>query len=156
VSTPAVRAIPEGFRTVTPYLVVKGAGRAVEFYTKAFAAREGQRTTCDRTGRVLHTTLRIGDSIIMLSDEFGEHGCRGPAAGVPSPVTIHLYVEDVDAVFDRAVRAGATPTMSVCDAFWGDRYGQLRDPFGHQWSVATHTEDLSAAEIAQRARHAFA
>ena len=150
-----VNPIPDGFHTVTPYLVVDNALGAIEFYKKAFGAEELYKSTCKKSNRIMNAKLRIGDSMIMLNDEFPEQGIRGPSEDQRSPVTIHLYVEDVDAVFERAVAAGAVATMLVADTFWGDRFGQLRDPFGHAWSVATHTEDLSAEEIEERAKHAF-
>ena len=148
--------IPDGFHTVTPYLVVKGADKAIDFYKNAFGAKETCRSTCEQSGRVLNAQLRIGDSTIMLNDEFPEQGCLAPAPGSSPPVTIHMYVHDVDAVFNKAVRAGATAVMPVSDTFWGDRFGQLKDPFGHNWSVASRIEDLSPAEIKERAKHAFA
>lgn len=151
-----VNPIPDGFHTVTPYLVVNGAADAIEFNKKAFGAEELYRSTCKKSNRIMNAKLRIGDSMVMLNDEFPDQGCHGPSKDHRSPVTIHLYVEDVDAVFGRAVAAGAEATMPVADTFWGDRFGQLTDPFGHSWSVATHTEDLSAEEIEERAKHAFA
>ncbi len=150
------KPIPDGFHTATPYLVVKGAARAIDFYKKAFGAQELSRHTCGQTQLVLNAKIKIGNSIIMLNDEFPDFGCVGPAEGTNSPVTIHLYVENVNAAFDRAVKAGATPTMPVSDQFWGDRYGQLKDPFGHSWSIATHVEDVSDSEMADRARAAMA
>ncbi len=152
----AAKPIPEGFHTLTPYLVVKDAAQAIDFYQRAFGAQEIYRNTCDKTNRVMNAQLRIGDSMIMLNDEFPEYGCNAPSPDHGSPVTIHLYVEDVDSVFNRAVEAGAEATMPVSDSFWGDRYGQLKDPFGHSWSVATRKEDLSSEEIKERAKHAFA
>jgi uncharacterized glyoxalase superfamily protein PhnB len=152
----AVKPIPDGFRTITPYLVVKDAAKAIEFYKNAFGACEKCVSTDEHSGRIMNAQLTIGDSVFMLNDEFPEHGCLGPSKESPSPVTIHLYVEDVDRVFDQAVKAGAEVTMPVSDVFWGDRFGQVRDPFGHSWSIGTHKEDLTPAEIAERAKHAFA
>ncbi len=152
----SVKPIPDGFHTLTPYLVVKNAAKAIEFYKKAFGAVEVNRAMCEKSNRVTNAQLRIGNSILMLNDEFPEHGCLAPSGDTRSPVTIHVYVEDVDAVFNQAVEAGAEVTMPVADMFWGDRFGQLKDPFGHGWSVGTHTEDLSPEEIAERAKHAFA
>ena len=151
----SVRYKPAGFHTVTPYLVVKNAARAIEFYKQAFEAEELYRHTCAKTKRIMNAKLCIGDSVVMLNDEFPEHGCVGPSREYPSPVTIHLYVEDVDSVYDRAIGAGAEPSVRVCDTFWGDRYGQLSDPFGHKWSIATHKEDLTSEEIQKRAEQAF-
>ena len=136
-----VQPIPEGMRSVTPHLVCEGAARAIEFYKKAFGAQEVSRLP-GPNGKLMHAQIRIGDSAIMLSDDFPEHGGLGPKALNGSPVTIHLYVPDVDAVAARAVQAGATLTMPVADQFWGDRYGQLTDPFGHRWSVATHVREV--------------
>ncbi len=152
----SAKPIPDGFHTITPYLVVKGAAQAIDFYKKAFGAEELSRHACEESGLIMNAKLRIGDSVIMLNDEFPDHGCVGPSPGHASPVTLHLYVEDVDAFFNRAVEAGAEATMPVSDTFWGDRYGQLRDPFGHSWSVATRTEDLTADQVKERAKHAFA
>ncbi len=150
-----VKPIPDGFHTITPYLVCKDAAKAIDFYKKAFGAKELSRQACEKTGGIMNAKLQIGDSVLMLNDEFPGFDCLGPQDG-RSPVTIHLYVEDVDSFYDNAVKAGAEPTMPVSDAFWGDRYGQLKDPFGHSWSIATHKEDLTPDEIMERAKHAFA
>ena len=147
------KPVPEGFHTVTPHLTVKNAGEAIEFYKKAFGAEEIARMP-GPGGSVMHAEMRIGDSPIMLNDEFPEHGARGPKTIGGTPVSIHLYVNDVDALFDRAVKAGAKVTMPIADMFWGDRFGKLEDPFGHQWSMATHKEDVTAEECAQRAKAA--
>jgi PhnB protein len=142
----AVRPIPEGMHSVTPHLVCAGAAEAIDFYVRAFGAVDlGRLAGAD--GKLMHAMIRIGDSALMLVDEFPEWGALGPKALKGSPVTIHLYVEDVDRFVERAVAAGATLKMPVADAFWGDRYGQLEDPFGHHWSVATHVRDLSDEEI---------
>jgi PhnB protein len=143
--------IREGFHTITPSLIVKGAAEAIEFYKRAFGAEELGRTPMrgpDGQTRIAHAELRIGDSMLLLADEFPEYGVTGPKGG--SPVTIHLYVTDADAVFNRAVEAGATVRMPLMDAFWGDRYGKLTDPFGHDWSIATHLEDVPDEEIPKR------
>jgi PhnB protein len=132
--------------TVTPHLVCAGAADAIEFYKKAFGAVEMMRLPGPQ-GKLMHASVRIGDSIVMLVDEFSEHGSVGPKALKGSPVTIHLNVPDVDATVADAVDAGAKVTMPVADMFWGDRYGQLEDPFGHRWSVATHIRDMSPEEI---------
>jgi len=136
------KPLPAGVHTVTPHLVVEGAARAIEFYRQAFGAREESRLARPGDGKLMHASIRIGDSTVMLCDDFPEHGSRGPQSLQGSPVTIHLYVADVDAVVARAAQAGATVTMPVADMFWGDRYGQLVDPFGHRWSVATHVRDV--------------
>lgn len=151
-----VKPIPDGFHTITPHLVVKGADDAIAFYGSAFGAEVVAINRCDKSGSVLNAKLRIGDSIIMVNDEFPDFGCTGPSPDQATAVTIHLYVEQVDQVFDQAVAAGAVATMPVADMFWGDRFGSLKDPFGHSWSIGTHIEDLSDAEIAERSKHAFA
>jgi uncharacterized glyoxalase superfamily protein PhnB len=147
-STSTVKPIPEGMHSVTPHLICAGAADAIEFYKKAFGAEETSRMP-GPGGRLIHASIRIGDSAVMLVDEMPEWGALGPKALKGSSVTIHLYVEDVDAVTARAVAAGAKVTMPVADMFWGDRYGQLEDPFGHRWSVATHIRDMSAEEMQQ-------
>lgn len=143
---PKVKAIPDGMHAVTPHLVCAGAADAIEFYKKAFGAVEEGRMPLPN-GKIMHAMIRIGGSAVMLVDEMPEWGALGPKSLKGSPVTIHLYVEDVDSFADRAVKAGAKVTMPVADAFWGDRYGKLEDPFGHHWSVATHVRDLTPAEI---------
>ncbi len=150
-----VRKIPEGFHTISPHLVVKGAGDAIAFYKEAFGAEELARMPGPDGKSVMHALLRIGDSMLMLNDEFPEMNSLSPKALKGTAVTIHLYVEDVDAMFDRAVGAGATVAMPLQDMFWGDRYGVLTDPFGHKWSMATHKEDVSPAEMSKRAASAF-
>jgi uncharacterized glyoxalase superfamily protein PhnB len=134
--------------TVTPHLICANAAEAIEFYKKAFGASETSRLPAPN-GKLMHASIRIGDSTIMLVDEMPEWGALGPKALKGSPVTIHLYVDDVDAFMARAVAAGAKNTMPVQDMFWGDRYGQIEDPCGHRWSVATHVRDVSAAEMQQ-------
>lgn len=147
-STPQVNPIPEGMHTVTPHLVCAGAADAIEFYKKAFNAMELGRLP-DPNGKLMHAMIRIGDSSIMLVDEFPDWGAVGPKSLKGSPVTMHLYVENVDAAVERAVAAGAKITMPVNDMFWGDRYGTLEDPFGHHWSIATHIRDVSPEEMQQ-------
>jgi PhnB protein len=141
--------IPQGMHSVTPHLVCAGAAKAIEFYKSAFGAEECARLP-GPDGRLMHAAVKIGDSQVMLVDEMPEWGALGPKSLKGSPVTIHLYVDDVDAVVARAVKAGAKVTMPVADQFWGDRYGKLEDPFGHHWSVATHVRDVSMEE-AQKA-----
>jgi uncharacterized glyoxalase superfamily protein PhnB len=143
---PHVKPIPDDMHAVTPHLVCKGAAAAMDFYQKAFGAVDMGRLA-DKQGKLMHGMVRIGDSTIMLVDENPEWGLLGPTALKGSPVTIHLYVEDVDATVKRAVAAGAKITMPVADMFWGDRYGKLEDPFGHQWSVATHIRDMTPEEV---------
>jgi PhnB protein len=140
--------IPEGMHTVTPHLICAGAGDAIDFYKKAFGATETSRMP-GPGGKLMHASIRIGDSAVMLVDEMPEWGSLGPKALKGSPVVIHLYVDDVDAFTARAVAAGAKVTMPVADMFWGDRYGQIEDPFGHRWSVATHVRDVSPADMQQ-------
>lgn len=144
------KAVPEGYCNITPYLVVKDAARAIEFYKTAFGATEVTRLP-GPSGRIGHAELKIGNSLIMLADEVPDTGARSPAALGGTPVSLLLYVEDVDAVARRAVAGGAKLLRPVKDQFYGDRSGTLVDPFGHQWQVATHIEDLAPAEIHRRA-----
>jgi uncharacterized glyoxalase superfamily protein PhnB len=139
--------------TVTPHLICDGASEAIEFYKKAFNAVEMIRMP-GPDGKLMHACIRIGDSAVMLMDESPRWGALGPRALKGSPVTIHLNVEDVDAVVERAAAAGAKITMPVQDMFWGDRYGVVQDPFGHNWSVATHVRDVSPEELQQAAQAA--
>ncbi len=143
-----VPPIPPGMRSVTPHLICDGAAAAIEFYKQAFGAIEETRLP-GPNGKLMHAQIRIGDSAVMLVDEAPQQGVLGPNALKNSPVFIHLYVADVDALVKQAVAAGAEVTMPPTDMFWGDRYGQLRDPFGHRWSVATHVRDVSPEEIQQ-------
>jgi PhnB protein len=142
----AEKPIPEGMHSVTPHLICEGAADAIEFYKKAFNAVEVTRLA-GPDGKLIHASIQLGDSAVMLVDEFPEWGSLGPKSLKGSPVTIHLYVDDVDAVCAQAVRAGAKITMPVEDTFWGDRYGKLEDPFGHHWSVATHLRDVTPEEL---------
>jgi uncharacterized glyoxalase superfamily protein PhnB len=143
-----VKQIPDGMHSVTPHLICAGAANAIEFYKKAFNAVEEVRLPGPQ-GRLMHAMIRIEGSAVMLVDEMPEWGALGPKSLKGSPVTIHLYVEDVDVFVKRAVAAGAKITMPLDDMFWGDRYCKLEDPFGHHWSVATHLRDLSPEEIKQ-------
>jgi PhnB protein len=152
---PNVKPIPDGYPQVIPYLCVDGANEAIEFYSRVLGATERMRMPSPG-GRVGHAELEIGDSLIMLSDEHPEMGVRGPKSIGGSPVTISLYVEDVDGVFQRAIDAGAESVRPVEDQFYGDRAGQFEDPFGHKWSVATHVEDVPPDEMAKRAAQAMA
>ncbi len=144
------KPIPDGYRHATPYLCVRGAASALEFYKKAFGATEVMRLA-QPDGRVGHAEIRIGESVIMLADEFPEMGVRSPQSLGGSPVTIHFYVDDVDALAKQAVAAGATLQRPVADQFYGDRSGSLVDPFGHVWMIATHKEDVSPEEMQRRA-----
>jgi len=145
-----VDPVPEGYSTITPHLVIDGAAEAIEFYVKAFGAEEISRMP-GPNGRLMHAEIRIGDSRVMLVDTFPQWGSKGPDALGGSPVTIHIYVDDADGLFTRAVAAGARVTLPIADMFWGDRYGKLEDPFGHKWSIASRIENLSAEEIVARA-----
>jgi PhnB protein len=145
---PQVKAVPDRMHSVTPHLICAGAADAIEFYKKAFNATEVMRLP-GPGGKLMHASVRIGDSAVMLVDENPDWGMLGPKSLKGTPVTIHLYVEDVDAFVARAVGAGAKITMPIEDMFWGDRYGKLEDPFGHHWSVATHIRDVSPEEMQQ-------
>ena len=145
-----VKPIPEGMHSLTPYLTVKDAPSAIEFYIRAFGAEALQRIP-GPDGRLLHASVKIGDSVLMMSEEFPEFGSRGPLSLGGSPVTIHLYVEDVDAAWAKAVGAGCEITMPLEDTFWGDRFGCLRDPYGHVWSLASRVRDLTAEEVMEAA-----
>jgi PhnB protein len=148
-----VKKIPEGYHSVTPYLVVGDAVRAIDFYTRAFGAKELMRMGAPE-GKIGHAELKIGDSIIMLSDEM--MGNRSPQTLGGSPVSIFLYVEDVDSVFNQAINAGAKGEGSPADMFWGDRFAKLTDPFGHVWSIATHIEDVAPDEMQRRVKASMA
>jgi PhnB protein len=145
-SQSSVKPIPEGMHTVTPHLICAGAADAIEFYKQAFGAVELSRMPGPE-GKIMHASVRIGDSVVMLNEEMPQWGSFGPKHLKGSPVTIHLYVENVDSVFEQAVRAGANVTMPLDDMFWGDRYGKLEDPFGHQWSIGTHVRNATVEEM---------
>ncbi len=142
----SVKPIPDGYHTLTPFLTVRDAERAIEFYKNAFGA-ESRGLMKGPDGKVMHAEIKIGDSVVMLSDEFPDFGSVSPQGLGGSPMGLHIYVDDVDNSFDRAVKAGAQVEMPVMDQFWGDRYGRLKDPFGHKWSIATHKKDLSMDEM---------
>lgn len=150
-----VKAIPEGYRTVTPYLVVHDGAAAIDFCRRAFGAKEVMRMNAPN-GKIGHAELKIGDSMIMLSDEMPGSGARSPQSLGGTPVGIFLYLEDVDAVFKQAAAAGAKTDQAPTDMFWGDRYGKLTDPFGHLWSLATHKEDVAPEEMERRSKEAIA
>ena len=145
-----VKPIPEGYPQVIPYLCVDGADRAIQFYTAVLGARERMRMGAPG-GKVGHAELVIGDSLVMLADEFPEMGVRSPKSIGGSPVTIMVYVDDVDATFERAKQAGAKELRPLEDQFYGDRTAQFEDPFGHVWSIATHVEDITPEEMQRRA-----
>jgi PhnB protein len=146
----AVKAIPEGYRSITPYLVCKGAAKAIEFYTRAFGAKEFVRMPGPE-GRIMHAEVKIGDSMLMLADENPDRGAVAPPAGtLARSASIMFYTDDVDATFKRALDLGASSIQTPTDMFWGDRMGNLMDPFGHQWAIATHKEDVTPDEMQKR------
>ncbi len=147
---PDVRPIPEGMHTLTPHLVVQNAADAIEFYKKAFGAEEVMRVP-GPNGSLVHAALKIGDSRLFLCDEFPGMSCASPQRMGGTTVTVHMYVDNVDAVFGRAVAAGAKVKMPLENAFWGDRFGKLSDPFGHEWSLAQQIEELTTEEMMRRA-----
>ncbi len=149
-----VNPIPDGYPRITPYLIVDGAAEAIDFYGSVLGATQrGDRMEMPN-GTIGHAELALGDSLIMLADEAPDWGAQGPRTVGGSPVTVHVYVEDVDAVFAKALAAGATERQPVTDQFYGDRSGQFEDPWGHRWNVATHVEDVPPEEMAERARRA--
>ena len=151
----AVKPIPEGYHTLTPYLAVDDAAQAIDFYKRAFGAKERMRMPGPE-GKIGHAEIQIGDSIVMLSDPFPQSTVRSPSDVGGTTASLFMYVDDVDAVVEQAVSAGATVTMEVADQFWGDRFGSIADPYGHTWSIATHVEDLTPEEIAERGKAAMA
>ncbi len=151
----ATKPIPEGYHTLTTHLAVDKASDAIEFYKRAFGAKERMRMAMP-DGSIAHAELEIGDSLVMLSDPFPQSFVRPPKEVGSTTASVFMYVDDVDARFKQAVDAGATVTMEVEDQFWGDRFGTVTDPFGHVWSMATHVEDLTPEEIEERGRAAMA
>ena len=149
------KPIPDNYPRLTPYLIVDGAGAAIDFYCSVLGATERMRMPAP-DGRVGHAELQLGDSMIMLADENAQMDVRGPRAIGGTPVSLHVYVEDSDAVFERAVQAGAKALQAVEDRFYGDRSGQFEDPFGHRWNVSTHVEDVPPEEMSKRAAAAMA
>jgi PhnB protein len=150
-----VKAVPPGFHTLTPHLVVRNAEQALEFYKNAFGA-EVLHIAHMPDGKVMHASLRIGDSMLMLNDEFPDYGTLSPLSTGGSAVTIHIYTDNVDAAFNRAVSAGAQVKMPLADQFWGDRYGVVADPFGHKWSLGAHIKDMSSEEMQREQDRAMA
>ena len=146
----ATKPIPEGYHTATPYLIVDNGRKALDFYKQAFNAKELMRFEDPNSGTLGHAEIKIGDSVIMLSDETPDHEWRSPKSFGGSPIGLMLYVEDVDKAFTRAIKAGGTQKKAVSDQFYGDRSGTLVDPFGHVWTIATHKEDLSPEEMHRR------
>jgi uncharacterized glyoxalase superfamily protein PhnB len=149
-------AVPQGFHTLTPHLIVRDADRAIEFYRQAFGAELQGGIARMSNGKVMHALLRIGNSNLMLNDEMPEYGALSPLSGGSSSVTIHVYTENVDAAFARATAAGAQIKMPLMDQFWGDRYGVVTDPYGHKWSLASHVKDLSPEEMHRAMNEAMA
>jgi len=153
--TASSKPIPQGFHTVTPSLVVRNAAQAIEFYKKALGAEELMRMSSPG-GKIAHAELKIGDSIIFITDENPEIGCKSPQTLGGSAGSLYLYVPDVDKAFQRAIDAGGKTIMPVADMFWGDRYGQFTDPYGHTWGLSTHVKDLSEQEIEKGAKDFYA
>lgn len=151
----SVKPIPDGHHQATPYLAVDDAAAAIEYYTTAFGAKERVRMEAPG-GKIGHAELQIGESLVMLADAFPQSSTRPPKELGGTSVSVFMYVEDVDSVVKQAVDAGATVTMEIADQFWGDRFGSIRDPFGHLWAIATHVEDVPPEEMAERAKAAMA
>src|SRR5215216_4563395 len=151
----ATKPVPEGYHTLTSYLAVDDAAQAIEYYKKAFGAKERVRMAAP-DGKIGHAELEIGDSMLMLADPFPQASTKPPKELGGTSASVFMYVEDVDAVAKQAVDAGGTVLMEVADQFWGDRFATVQDPFGHSWSIATHIEDLTPEEIAERGREAMA
>ncbi len=152
----AGKPIPEGYHSITPHMVISDTGKAIEFYKKAFGAEELFRMPGPGGQGVMHAEIKIGDSVVMMCDEMPQAGrWKAPESLNGTSVCLHIYVADVDKAFQRAIDAGATATMPVMDTFWGDRYGKLTDPFGHEWSIATHKLDLTPEEITKGAEECF-
>jgi uncharacterized glyoxalase superfamily protein PhnB len=151
----ATPGIPAGIHTVTPSLVIRDAARAIDFYKKALGATENSRFA-GPDGKIMHASIKIGDSTIYVTDENVQMGAKSPLTLNGTPVTLHLYVQDADTLFKKAVDAGCKITMPIADQFWGDRYGQVQDPFGHSWSIATQKEQLNPDQMKKRAEEFFA
>jgi len=152
----AVQAIPDGFATVTPHMVVEGCADAIEFYQEAFGAEELGRMAMPDGKRLMHAMIKIGDSPIMMVDAMEEFGAKGPKGLGGTPVSLNLYSEDAKAAFARAEAAGCTVTMPLAEMFWGDLYGKLEDPFGHSWAICQHVRDVTPDEMEHAAKAAFA
>jgi PhnB protein len=149
------KPIPDGFQSITPHIIVSDGAKAIEFYKQAFGAHELGRHLAPDGRSVMHAQLKIGNSILMMGGEFPPN-CLSPKSRGGTSVFLHIYTENADATFDRAVKAGCKASMPVSDMFWGDRYGQVEDPFGHLWSIATHKQDLSSDQVAANAKTFFA
>ncbi|GLU33284.1 VOC family protein [Trinickia caryophylli] len=152
-TTSTVKPIPEGMHTLTPQIICAGASDAIAFYKEAFGATELMRLPAP-DGRIMHAQVKIGDSVVMLTDEMPEHGMMGPKALKNTPVSLYLYVENADRAFERAVAAGAKVIMPLADMFWGDRWGHLEDPFGHRWHIASHIRDVPPEEMQRAVKEA--
>jgi PhnB protein len=150
------KAIPEGMHSITPHIIVNGAAKAIDFYKKVFGAEMVGPPSTGPDGKIMHALLKIGDSHLMMADEFPKGCTRSPQSLGGTPVVLTLYVPDVDATWKKATDNGAKVVFPVSDQFWGDRYGQVQDPFGHVWALATHIEDLTPAQIEERAKEVFA
>ena len=151
----AVKRVPDGYHRVTPHLTCRNAAAMIDFYKKAFGAVEMNRAPGPDGKSIMHAAIKIGDSIVFLNDEFPEMGALSPAGSKATPVTLHLFVEDADKQFQQALAAGAEVVMPLADQFWGDRYGIVRDPSGHQWSIAHHAEDLTPQQMQERMAKMF-
>jgi len=150
-----VKPIPDGYSSLTPYLAIAGASEAIEFYKKAFGAEERFRMPLPEGGGIAHAELKIGNSVLMVADECPQMSFNAPEKVGGTPVVLHLYVDDVDSVYARAIRGGARELQPLKDQFYGDRSGSIEDPFGHRWTIATHKEDLTPEEISDRMAAAF-
>ena len=150
-----VKPIPDGYTTVTPHLVLSDATKAIEFYKTAFGAKELARMTAPDGKSIIHAEIQIGNAIVMICDEFPEMGCLSPEKIGGSSTSLFLYVEDVDATYKKALEAGCKELMPVADMFWGDRYGQVQDPYGHRWAIATHIKDVTPEEMQEAAKKLF-
>jgi uncharacterized glyoxalase superfamily protein PhnB len=150
------KPIPEGKHTIAPYIIVDGAADAIEFYKKAFGAKEAHRMPGPDGKSIMHAEIQIGDSAIYLTDSNPEWGAKSPKTLGGNPISLHLYVTDADAVFDQAIKAGAEEKAPMMDTFWGDRYGKIVDPYGHEWGIATHKIDMTEAEMMKGAEEWFA
>lgn len=151
----SVRPVPTGFNTLSAYLIVPDVAKAMQFYAAAFGAEGGVCMSGPTPGSIMHAEMTIGDSTFMLSGESAQWGTKSPLTLSGTPVGLHLYVDDCDAAFARAEKAGCTVMFPLMDAFWGDRYGKLKDPFGHEWGIATHKEDVAPDEMERRAAEWF-
>ncbi len=147
---------PDGFATISPHIVCRDSAKAIEFYKNVFGAKEANRFLHPQTGIIMHAELKIGDSTLMLTNEAPDWGCFAPNYEKGAPITLHLYVEDTDTLMKRAEQEGAEVLMPAEDSFWGDRYGQIKDPFGHIWAIASHLKDMTKEEVEEAAKKAFA